>query len=455
MSIKVKIWGQDVGYMTWSDEKQTAAFTYDKDFTQSGPNISPLIMNKIYKKTYEYEENRNTKCFKGLPSVFADSLPDNYGNELIKNYWEKIGRTDANPLDYLAYIGERGMGALEYEPSIKFEDSNSLININDLTEIVNNILDDRKKFINKLKEGDKTYLDILKIGTSAGGAKPKAIIAYNKKTKEVRSGQITAPEGFGYYLLKFDSYLKDGELAGDGLDTKNKIIHGATNLEYAYHLAAKDCGINMTECFLLKEKNNSHFVTKRFDRKENGEKIHMLTLSGIANLNRDEPHSYDDLFLICRKLNLDSNTTTEVFRRMVFNVIFRNHDDHAKNHSFLMDKDSKWKLAPAYDLSYSYNPTGQFTNKHQMSINGKKDNIDYTDLMKVAERNDVKNPKEIMQKVIESAKKWKKFSEQAEVNNAIGIFVESNLVNIKIPIKNEQKPLNNKPTIKFKRKPKL
>ncbi|MBO7593637.1 MAG: type II toxin-antitoxin system HipA family toxin [Salinivirgaceae bacterium] len=451
MNIKVRIWGQDVGYMTWNDNKQTAAFTYDKKFVENGPDISPLIMNKIYKKTYEYENNKKTNCFKGLPSVFADSLPDNFGNEIIEKYWERIGRTETNPLDYLAYIGKRGMGALEYEPSIKLEDSNALIDLDELTRIVNTVLNDRKTFIDKLKEGEKTFLDILKIGTSAGGAKPKAVIAYNKETKEVRSGQITAPKGFGYYLLKFDSYLKDGEIVGNGLDTKNKIIHGATNLEYAYSLAAKNCGINMTECFLLKEKNNNHFVTKRFDRKENGEKIHMLTLSGIANLNRDEPHSYDDLFLICRKLNLDSNSTTEVFRRMVFNVIFRNHDDHAKNHSFLMDKDSKWKLAPAYDLSYSYNPTGQFTNKHQMSINGKKDDIEYSDLIKVAERNDVKDAKEIIQKVIECAKKWKNYSEQAEVTNSISNFVEKNLVNIKIPIKTEQKPINNKPTIKTKK----
>ena len=425
--VDVKLWGESVGSLYWEKESNAALFDYERKFIRSGLDISPIIMPiSQYRNTpYRFLENR-TDCFKGLPGLFADSLPDTFGNQIINEWFASKGLSgeEITPLDRLCYVGKRGMGALEFEPSSPINGMNesSVLHIEELTELAKSVFTDRMAFQVQLRQEGRNILDILKVGTSAGGAKPKAIIAYNDITGEVRSGQVKAPEGFGYWLLKFDG----GKYSEHTQITDNP--QGIGNIEYAYHRMAKACGIDMMECRLLQEKESYHFMTRRFDRMEDGEKIHVQTLAGLAHYDRDQRHSYEEIFRIMRQMNLPYPDQEELYRRMVFNVMSRNHDDHSKNFSFLMDRQGKWKLAPAYDLCYSYTPGGKWTNRHQLSLNGKQDNFTMEDLQKVGENMGIREHKQIIEKVQETVSYWHETAKDCGVKPEHADFIGENLL---------------------------
>jgi len=410
--LKITLWGKDVAAVTWDSERGVAVLEFFESFVHEKLDISPLVMpmDDLIRgnRTFSFPAHK-TKTFQGLPGLLADSLPDDYGNSVIDEWFAAKGMTNAlTPLDRLSYIGKRGMGALEFEPATKVKGLNesSLIEIQQITELAQNILNKRESFSATLQSGNKKVIDILRVGTSAGGAKPKAIIAYNEHTKEIRSGQVKAPDGFSYWLLKFD-----GVEAGKLRDNPE----GIGRIEFAYYGMAIDCGIKMAECRLLHEGDLAHFMTKRFDRTEAFEKLHIQTLCAIAHYDRDERYAYEQVFQTMRKLYLPYSDMEQMYRRMVFNVIARNHDDHTKNHSFIMSKTGSWSLAPAYDLCYSCSPSGKWTNQHQLSLNGKRDHFVQKDLFEVARRADIKNAKEIIQQVIEVVSSWERYAQRAGV----------------------------------------
>ena len=426
--VDVKIWDMNVGSLTWNDQYNVAAFQYEPNFLSSGLDVSPIIMplkKNSGDRVFQFLQNRNA-CFGGLPGLIADSLPDKFGTQIINEWFAANGMPDEQitPLDRLCYVGKRGMGALEFEPSKKFTnlEAASVLHIEELTKLADSIFSNRSSFQEKLIQENKEIIDILKVGTSAGGAKPKAIIAYNEQTGEVRSGQVKAPEGFGYWLLKFD---------GTTYSEHEKITNnpkGIGNIEYAYYRMARDCGINIMESRLLVEKEYCHFMTKRFDRLEDGSKLHVQTLAGIAHFNRDDRHSYEEAFGIMRKLKLNYPQMEEFFRRMVFNVVARNHDDHCKNHSFVMDRQGRWSLAPAYDLCYSYSPSGRWTNRHQMSLNGKQTDFTFKDLLETGIKAGINNPGEIIEKTVEIVSDWKEYAKDCGVKDVHAKQIESNLL---------------------------
>jgi serine/threonine-protein kinase HipA len=409
--LKVVLWGKEVAAVSWDKERAYATIEFYETFAKEGLDIAPLVMPiedlSRGDRIFSFPSNRG-KTYKGLPGILADALPDDYGNSVIDEWFaSKQMSVDVTPLDRLCYIGKRGMGALEFEPANDDAELNvsSSIEIEKLTKLAKKILNKREAFKANIQKGNKTVYDILRVGTSAGGAKPKAIIALNEETKEVRSGQVKAPDGFTYWLLKFDGIeggLKDNPL-------------GIGKIEYAYHNMAIASGIKMTECKLLPEGNRAHFMTKRFDRTNSGEKLHTQTLCAIAHFDRDERYSYEQVFQTMRKLYLPYFDIEQMYRRMVFNVIARNHDDHTKNHSFIMSKTGEWSLAPAYDLCYSYSPSGKWTSQHQLSLNNKRDNFNMEDLVEVSKRMDIKNGLEIIQQIVATVSKWETFAKEAGV----------------------------------------
>lgn len=409
--VDVTLWNKNVGSLLWDNNKNVSIFEFDDKFLKSDLNISPIIMplNKAKNRTFSFLENRNN-CFKGLPGLIADSLPDKFGTQILTEWYANKGLSSQSitPLDNLCYVGKRGMGALEFSPSEEFGalEKSSKINIGELTELARKVLNNREEFRANLKEEKGSYLDLLKLGTSAGGAKPKAIIAYNPLTQEVRSGQVKAPSGFGYYLLKFDG-VEDSKLSDNP--------RGVGNIEFAYYKMATDCNIDMMPSSLLVEGNYSHFMTMRFDRTDTGEKIHSQTLAAVGHLDRDSRCSYEQAFEIMRRLKLPYSSQEQMFRRMVFNVLARNHDDHTKNHSFLMDKLGNWKLSPAYDICYSYSSTGKWTANHQLSLNGKRNDFTLTDFSKVAENMQINNSKQIIEEVKNVVSNWKQYAKDAGV----------------------------------------
>ncbi len=425
--VDVKLYGKKVGLLSWNEKRGLAEFQYYPEFFKSGLDVSPIIMplkSSMRDFVYTFPNNRNN-CFHGLPGMIADSLPDKYGNEIIDSWFAAhgIAETNVTPLDRLCYVGERAMGALEFYPSkdIKELNESTILRMDSLVQLADKVFKDRAAFRESIIQEDKNILDILKIGTSAGGAKPKAIVAINEQTNEIRSGQVKAPKGFTYWLLKFDGTTFN--------ENGSKIYHpkGIGNIEYAYYKMATHCGIKMTESKLLEEGDSFHFMTKRFDRTDNGDKIHMQTLAAIAHYDRDSLHSYESAFRIMRKIGLNYNEMEQFFRRMVFNVVARNHDDHTKNHSFLMDSSGSWKLAPAYDLCYSYSPTGKWTAVHQMSINGKQDEFTRNDLSLVGKMMDIKNADSIIGEIVDTISQWSKYAKECGVRSEHTAIIEKNL----------------------------
>ena len=408
---KVNMFGMSVGTFRWDDRYEVVRFEYDTRFVGRGLEPSPLMMPVREGRIYSFGD-LDKETFKGLPGMLADSLPDTYGRALLDKWLALTGRTSSNPIETLCFLGKRCMGALEFEPAMDIAyDKNAKFEIDSLVNVASEALSQKSSFGVNLNDDKKAAIaEILRLGTSAGGQRAKAIIAYNKATGEVRSGQVEAPEGFDYYLIKLD-----GVSATAGFkETGN---HG--RLEYSFYKLAKACGIEMTECSLIEENGRAHFLTKRFDRK-NGKKIHMQTLCGIAHFDYrlHRAYSYEQAFNVMRALRLSYSEAQEMFRRMVFNVVVRNQDDHTKNISFLMDDSGKWKLSPAYDMGYAYNPNGRWTATHQMSINGKYDEITREDLLAFAQQNNIKEAADIIDDTCEVVSHW------PEIANDCGVLPE-------------------------------
>jgi len=410
--LKVTLWDKDVAALAWDEDREVGVLEFFDSFVSEGYDIAPLIMPmddlRRGERIFSFPA-LSAKTFQGLPGLLADSLPDDYGNSVIDEWFsQKSISVQLSALDRLMYIGKRGMGALEYKPVIAepILNESSKLEIAELVEMADSILNEREKFRADLGDNKKALIDVLKVGTSAGGAKPKAIIAYNESTKEVCSGQVQAPEGFGYWLLKFDG-IEGGKIKDNPA--------GIGRIEYAYHKMAMDCGIRMTECRLWDEGEKAHFMTKRFDRSERGKKLHVQTLCALAHYDRDKRYSYEQLFEVMRKLYLPYPEMEQMYRRMVFNVMARNQDDHTKNHSFIMDKTGHWFLAPAYDLCYSYSPSGKWTRLHQLSLNAKRDNFTLNDLLETARKADIRNPRGIIDQVSLMVSEWKRYAGAVEV----------------------------------------
>ena len=405
---QVKLFGRTVGTVNWDSKYDIARFEYDSDFVKSGIQPSPILMPVREGLIYSFGElNRDT--FKGLPGMLADSLPDTYGRALFDKWLALTGRTSSNPIESLCYMGKRCMGALEFEPAIEGLVSRThQIEIDSLVSVAREALREKDNFRTSLSDDRRGAIaEILRLGTSAGGQRAKAIIAYNPITGEVRSGQVDAPEGFDYYLIKLD-----GVSATAGF----KETENFGRLEYSFAKLVKACGIDMTECSLIEENGRAHFLTKRFDRIA-GEKLHMLTLCGIAHYDYRllRGYSYEQAFNVMRGMRLSYREAQEMFRRVVFNVVARNQDDHTKNISFLMDKTGKWHLSPAYDMCYAYNPDGAWTSAHQMSVNGKYDNITRQDLMELAVRNNIREASMIIDEIVEICSGWKYLAKECDV----------------------------------------
>jgi serine/threonine-protein kinase HipA len=412
---EVRLWGRRIAAVSFEEATGMAAFQYEPAFVPSGIEVSPIAM-PLSSRIYTFPA-LSRLSFHGLPGLLADSLPDKFGNALIDAWLATQGRTPEsfNSVDRLCYIGTRGMGALEFAPATGPRPrGSSELRIDALVALASDILTHRHamrgSFTPEHRNG--ALQAILRVGTSAGGARAKAIVAWNPETNEVRSGQVTAPPGFGYWLLKFDgvSGNRDKELE----DPK-----GYTVIEYAYSLMAKAADIEMTECRLLEEGGRRHFMTRRFDRTSAGGKIHMQSLAAIAHLdfNAAGAHSYEQAFEVMKRLQLPMSAIEQQFRRMVFNVVARNQDDHVKNIAFLMDPRGEWSLAPAFDLTYAYNPEGLWTQSHQMTINGKQEGFALEDFRACAATAGLKRGRAeaIIGDVRTAVTRWPDYAEQAGV----------------------------------------
>lgn len=405
---KVRMFGQNIGTFVWDDSYRVARFEYDNDFVGKGIEPSPIMMPVQQGRIYSFG-SLNWDTFNGLPGMLADSLPDTYGRALFDQWLTLTGRTTSNPVESLCFLGQRCMGALEFEPATgPSSDVNMKFEIDSLIDVAREALSNKKDFgVNLDVDRKAAIAEILRLGTSAGGQRAKAIIAYNKETGEVRSGQISAPEGFDYYLIKLDGVTAEAGFK----ETEN-----FGRLEYSFSELVKNCCIDMTECSLIEENGRAHFLTKRFDR-ENGRKLHMQTLCGMAHYDfrLKNGYSYEQAFNVMRRLRLPYSQAQEMFRRIVFNVVVRNQDDHTKNISFLMDPSGQWRLSPAYDMGFAYNPKGAWTATHQMSINGKFDNITRADLLSLANANNIKNASEIIDQLCETAAEWPELAKNCGV----------------------------------------
>lgn len=418
---KVNMFGLPVGTFRWDDQYDVVRFEYDSHFVGRGLEPSPLMMPVREGRVYSFA-NLDKETFKGLPGMLADSLPDTYGRVLFDRWLTLTGRTSSNPVETLCFLGKRCMGALEFEPAMDLPyDPHARFEIDSLVHVASDALAEKFSFGVNLNEDKKAAMaEILRLGTSAGGQRAKAIIAYNNKTGEVRSGQVEAPEGFDYYLIKLD-----GVSATAGF----KETGNYGRLEYSFYELAKACGIDMSDCSLIEENGRAHFLTKRFDR-ENGKKIHMQTLCGIAHYDYriHRAYSYEQALGVMRALRLPYSAATEMFRRMVFNVVVRNQDDHTKNISFLMDENGKWRLSPAYDMGYAYNPNGGWTATHQMSINGKFDGISREDLIVFARQNNIKDAETIIEEVREAASRWPQIAKACGIPQEMVDRIKGNML---------------------------
>lgn len=394
-SATVRLWGHNLGALYLDERNNLITFQYFDDFGNTGYNVSPILYpfekGKIFSNRIPRSEN---DTFRGLPEFIADILPDKWGTALMDSWLARNGRDNGscNVIERLLYMGDRGMGALEFVKDMRPELSRSIkiTELDGLIKIAAEILRQRKGVATNLDKEDEALKTIISIGTSAGGSRAKAVVAYNKETGEIRSGQVPAPEGFEHCLLKLDGVTNT--VLGDP--------QHFTSIEYSYYKLAKACQINMMESCLLPDRDRRHFLTKRYDRKGN-KKLHKVSLCGLTGMDFNMPgaFSYEQMFSTMRTLGLKHSEAEQAFRRMVFNVIGRNQDDHTKNVEFLMDDYGEWSLAPAFDVTYAFRPSSEWTAHHQMTINGKNDNFTLDDLLKVAEAIKVKNGKEIIDEV--------------------------------------------------------
>lgn len=418
----INIYGKRVGAVAWNPDSGLAIFEYDPYFKLEELPIAPIKMpnnNRIY----SFPEFRDNDTFKGMPGLLADALPDRYGKELINAWLARQGRPDnsLNPVELLCFIGKRGMGALEFEPVIGKEAASYDLELSDLIETTKALLEKKEELhINTQHNMEDVMLDVLKMGTSAGGARPKAIIAYNEKTGKIKSGQSLAEDGFEHWLIKFDEIS----------DVQFGVSKGYGRVEMAYYKMAKDFGIEMMESRLIEENNRVHFMTKRFDRVGGNQKVHTQTLCALQHYDfaNITSYSYEQVFQTMRLLRLTYAEAEQMYKRMVFNVVARNCDDHTKNFAFLMDAQGKWRLAPAYDICFAYRPDSAWVSQHNLSINGIRKNFERKDIITIAAQNSIRNPEKIIDQAIDLVKNWNKYAEQYQVDPALTQQIEVDLI---------------------------
>lgn len=412
---RVILWGSDVGAVTWLPGRGLGVFQYTPEFAQSGIALAPMMM-PLSNTPYEFP-SLSRETFKGLPGMLADSLPDKFGNTLINAWLSAQGREPGSftPVERLCYTGTRGMGALEFRPLINESPKTARkVEINALVSLANRVLDDRIALEGKLTGEDDAHAieDILRVGTSAGGARAKAVLAWNPHTGEFRSGQAPAAEGFSQWLMKFDGVRgnSDKELADP---------QGFGRIEYAYHLMARAAGVEMKDCRLHEEGGRAHFITRRFDRTPRGGKLHMQSLGALMHydFNVAGAYAYEQALQTIKRLGLPMHDVEQQVRRAFLNVLARNQDDHVKNIAFLMNRKGVWRLSPAFDVAYSYNPSGNWTSQHQMSLNGKRDKFDVDDLITFASVGGIKKTKAktILGEVSAAVADWRAYAEKAGI----------------------------------------
>lgn len=428
----VKIWGELAGAVAWDNTTGYATFEYDPKFKRKGWELAPIQMPvSESKSSYNFPALRKKSdpaldTFKGLPGLLADVLPDRYGNELINLWLARQGRPldSMNPVETLCFIGTRGMGALEFEPTTLKESKRTFsVDIDSLVDIAGKMLTKKEAFVTNLQEDEeKAILEILRIGTSAGGARPKAIIAYNEKTGEVKSGQTNAPKGFEHWLLKLDG-VSDVQLGAS---------KGYGRVEMAYYNMAVACGIEMMPSRLLEENGRAHFMTKRFDREGGSTKHHIQTFCAMKHFdyNLVTSFSYEQLFQTLRELKLSYPDAEQLFRRMVFNVMARNCDDHTKNFAFRLKKDGKWELAPAYDVCHAYQPKHQWVSQHALSINGKRTNITKDDLLTIGKSIKHKKAAETIEEISNTVSQWKTYADEVKVSPKLRDEIAATLIRL-------------------------
>ncbi|MEZ5977428.1 MAG: type II toxin-antitoxin system HipA family toxin [Planctomycetota bacterium] len=420
---EVVLWGTRVGAVTWrrapDDPRGLGWFEYDPAFVPSGVEVAPLEMPlppRGARPVFSFPELRGA-TFRGLPGLLADSLPDRFGNALIDSWLASRGRTrdDFDPVQQLCYVGVRGMGALEYRPAYEFDGAGpATLDVAELVGLASLALTDRSAFATRISDEGASHAvrDILRVGTSAGGARAKAVVAWNRATGEIRSGQVDAGAGFEHWMLKFDG-------VSGNVDHDVSLPLGYGRVEYAYHLMAVDAGIAMSECRLLEEGGRSHFATRRFDRTSTGDKLHMQTLGAIAHLDYElaGAHSYEQALEVCRRLALPAAQREQLVRRAFFNVVARNQDDHVKNVAFLMDRRGTWSLAPAYDVTFAFNPSGTWTARHQMSLAGRTEGFERRDLESFGASADLGRGRAaaILDEVLAAVRRWPEFAERGGV----------------------------------------
>lgn len=403
--VKVVLWGKTVGYLSWDKTNwrtETSIFQFDRDFISLGWDISPIqlsLSSKMVHSGLDIRGGNPKNVFRGLPPVFADSLPDHWGNSLFRSWAKehKVSMKDVSPVDYLSFIGKRGMGALEYLPAaIEDEDLPFDVDVTRLYEFAKSVLEEWAE-VQFTTDRELLWQDLIKLGTSPGGKRPKALIALNPEEQPIKSGQVLLPIGYDYYVLKYDN---------------ESDLYPYARMEYSYSRMCKDAGINIPYTELRSFDKATHFLIKRFDRAD-GEKVHMQSLRAMNG----ETNSYEDAFDVIEKLRLDYEDKEQLFRRMVFNVIGGNIDDHDKNISFLMDKSGQWSLAPAYDIVYSIDPDTLYAQKGQfMSINGKNQGITVNDLITVARHYSINRPERIIEQVMDIIFKVDDYLKQDGVN---------------------------------------
>ncbi|WP_076792643.1 HipA domain-containing protein [Chlorobium sp. KB01] len=412
----VNLWGRTIGAVSLDGNAAAASFEYDPAFISSGIEVAPLMM-PLSGRIYSFP-SLNPETFHALPGLLADSLPDRFGSALIDAWLTRSGRMPEsfNAVERLCYIGSRGMGALEYAPAIRLgAPASSRVEVDKLVALASEILTHQSNQQGWMhEEGEKTELpDILRVGTSAGGARAKAVIAWNPKTNEVRSGQVRAGSGFEYWLMKFDG-------VSGNRDKEQEEPKGYGAIEYAYYRMAVDAGVTMTPCCLFEENGRRHFMTKRFDRLEGGGKLHMQSLCGMAHydFNQAGAYGYEQALQVIRRLELPMAAIEEQFRRMVFNIVARNQDDHVKNIAFLMDKSGKWSLSPAFDMTYSYQPGGKWTSTHQMTLQGKRNGFTLADFRACAKSASMKRGRAetIIAEVRNVVARWREYAEESRVS---------------------------------------
>ncbi|NTV21517.1 MAG: type II toxin-antitoxin system HipA family toxin [Chlorobium limicola] len=430
---EVRIWGELAGAVAWDDAAGLATFEFDPRFKSKGWDLAPVQMpisdarNLFAFPALRKKAEPALDSFKGLPGLLADVLPDRYGNQLINLWLAGQGRpqNSMNPVEMLCFIGTRGMGALEFEPAVlKAYKRTFSVEISSLVEVAKNMLSRKEAFATNLEaDAKKAMSELLRIGTSAGGARPKAVIAWNEKTGEVRSGQTNAPHGFEHWLLKLDG-VSDVQLGSS---------HGYGRVEMAYYNMARACGITMMPSRLLEENSRAHFMTKRFDREGGSTKHHIQTFSALKHFdyNAVMSFSYEQLFQTMRELKLPYPDAEQMFRRMTFNVAARNCDDHTKNFSFRLKRGEKWELAPAYDVCHAFQPDHRWVSQHALSINGKRADITKEDLLTIGKSVSVKKATEIIDEVNAAVAQWKSFADEVAVEPALRDQIAETLIRLK------------------------